>query len=116
MLTNLSLPIRGLRSHPNRPVVLDAGLAAVLAVLSVLDVWRLIGPTGAVRPLAGGIELSAYRIIQETLTNTMKHAGPGATAVVGVNYTATELTIEITDDGGRRAPRDGSRQPAATDA
>src|SRR5215472_14632565 len=35
-----------LRVLLRRPVVLDAGLAAVLAVLSVLDVWRLIGPAG----------------------------------------------------------------------
>ena len=55
--------------------------------------------SGAVRPLDGGIELSAYRIIQEALTNTMKHGGPGAAASVGVHYAAAELTVEITDDG-----------------
>ena len=55
--------------------------------------------TGLVRPLPGGIELSAYRIIQEALTNTMKHGGPGAAASVGVHYAAAELTVEITDDG-----------------
>ena len=71
--------------------------------------------TGAVRPLADGIELSAYRIIQEALTNTMKHGGPGATAVVGVHYTDTELAIEVTDDGGRRLPGDRPRRPAAID-
>jgi signal transduction histidine kinase len=72
--------------------------------------------TGAVRPLADGIELSAYRIIQEALTNTMKHAGPGAAAVVGLTYADTELTIEITDDGSRRIPGGHSRWPAALDA
>ena len=72
--------------------------------------------TGAVRPLAGGIELSAYRIIQEALTNTMKHGGPGATAVVGVHYTDSELAIEVTDDGGRRIPGGRPRWPAAIDA
>ena len=57
--------------------------------------------TGTVRPLASGVELSAYRIIQEALTNTMKHAGPGATAVVGVHYAGPEVVVEITDDGVR---------------
>jgi signal transduction histidine kinase len=55
--------------------------------------------TGAIRPLADGIELSAYRIIQEALTNTMKHGGPGAAAMVAVHYAGSELVIEITDDG-----------------
>jgi signal transduction histidine kinase len=55
--------------------------------------------TGAIRPLADGIELSAYRIIQEALTNTMKHGGSGAAAMVAVHYADSELVIEITDDG-----------------
>jgi len=71
--------------------------------------------TGMVRPLAGGIELSAYRIIQEALTNTMKHADPGATAVVGVHYASTELTVEITDDGDRRIPGDRPDRPENLD-
>ena len=62
--------------------------------------------TGMARPLADGIELSAYRIIQEALTNTMKHGGPGAAASVRVHYAAAELTVEITDDGPRP---DGAR-------
>jgi signal transduction histidine kinase len=71
--------------------------------------------TGAVRRLADGIELSAYRIVQEALTNTMKHGGPGATAVVGVYYAGTELIIEITDDGGGQVRGERFRRPAATD-
>ena len=54
---------------------------------------------GEVRPLPEGIELSAYRIVQEALTNTMKHAGPGATARVRVRYRDAELLLDITDDG-----------------
>jgi signal transduction histidine kinase len=55
--------------------------------------------TGQVRPLPPGIELSAYRIVQEALTNTIRHAGPGAAASVSVGFSAHELTLEITDDG-----------------
>ena len=54
---------------------------------------------GERRPLDPGIELSAYRIIQEALTNVMKHAR-GATATVRVRYTVAGLEIEVTDRGG----------------
>jgi hypothetical protein len=70
--------------------------------------------TGTIRPLADGIELSAYRIIQEALTNTMKHGGPGAAAVVAVHYAGTELAVEVTDDGGRAVPA-GPAGPATPD-
>jgi signal transduction histidine kinase len=53
--------------------------------------------TGAVRPLPPGIDLCAYRIVQESLTNVLKHAGP-ATATVSLHYGA-ELELRVTDDG-----------------
>ena len=54
---------------------------------------------GDPRRLDPGIELSAYRIIQEALTNTLKHAR-GATAQVRVRYGTAELDIDVTDRGG----------------
>jgi signal transduction histidine kinase len=54
---------------------------------------------GAVRPLPFGVEINAYRIIQESLTNTAKHGGPGAKAGVLVRFGETDLTIEMCDDG-----------------
>ena len=53
---------------------------------------------GEQRELPAGIELAAYRIIQEALTNAVKHAG-GATATVHVSYRADALQLEITDTG-----------------
>jgi signal transduction histidine kinase len=53
---------------------------------------------GTPRPIAPGIDLSAYRIVQEALTNALKHAGP-ARARVTVRYGENELDIEIADDG-----------------
>ena len=53
---------------------------------------------GTPRPLAAGVDLSAYRIVQEALTNALKHAGP-ASARVTVRYGNEELDIEIADDG-----------------
>ena len=53
---------------------------------------------GEPRPIAPGIDLSAYRIVQEALTNALKHAGP-ARARVTVRYGVGALEIEIADDG-----------------
>lgn len=77
------------------------GLAEVTTVVTkcreaCLDVR--VRTDGAVRPLPVGIELTAYRIIQEALTNTMKHAGP-ATAEVRVAFHDDALTAAVTDDG-----------------
>jgi signal transduction histidine kinase len=55
--------------------------------------------------LPPGVDLSAYRIVQEALTNALKHAGP-ARARVLVRYGADELQLEITDDGS--APGNGA--------
>jgi signal transduction histidine kinase len=62
--------------------------------------------TGERRPLDPGIELSAYRIIQEALTNAMRHA-PGARAHVAVGYRPAALEIEVDDDGAQARPANG---------
>jgi signal transduction histidine kinase len=59
---------------------------------------------GTPRPLPAGTDLAAYRIVQESLTNVTRHAGP-ATATVRIAYGATDLEVEVTDDG-RGAPVD----------
>ena len=46
-----------------------------------------------------GVELSAYRIVQESLTNALKHAGPGARASVVVEREPRAVTITVEDDG-----------------
>ena len=46
-----------------------------------------------------GIDLNAYRIVQESLTNTLRHGGPAVHAMVRVVYTPDHLAVEITDDG-----------------
>jgi signal transduction histidine kinase len=54
---------------------------------------------GTPRSVPSGIDLNAYRIIQECLTNVVKHGGPGVSAVVLVSYTDAELQVAVTDDG-----------------
>jgi len=53
---------------------------------------------GEEAPLPAGIDLSAYRIVQEALTNTLKHAGPAEAEIV-VRYSASALELEISDNG-----------------
>jgi len=53
---------------------------------------------GCQRPLPPAVDLSAYRIVQEALTNALRHAGR-ATARVGVTYRADEVEVRVTDDG-----------------
>jgi signal transduction histidine kinase len=62
---------------------------------------------GKVQELPPGIDLSAFRIVQEALTNALKHAGP-ATAHVVVRYREDELELEILDTGPGDAVVDGS--------
>ncbi|GAB2579195.1 hypothetical protein GCM10027168_10080 [Streptomyces capparidis] len=52
-------------------------------------------------PLPPGVDLAAYRVVQEALTNTIKHA-PGADASVAVGCAGDWLAIEVTDTGGVR--------------
>ena len=54
---------------------------------------------GVPGPLPGGLALAAYRIIQESLTNTRKHGGPRASAQVLLRYCEDVLVLQITDDG-----------------
>lgn len=64
--------------------VRSAGLAVTLST------------TGEPRPLPPGVELSAYRIVQEALSNVMRHA-PGASARVEIGHRAAGLTVRVTN-------------------
>jgi signal transduction histidine kinase len=80
---------------------------------SLIDQVREAGLPVAVRiegqqvPLPPGVDLSAYRIIQEALTNTIKHAGPAKAEVV-LRYDTGAVELEITDTGTAAAPGSGT--------
>jgi signal transduction histidine kinase len=61
---------------------------------------------GDPRPLSTTLEVSAYRVIQEALTNTRKHSG-AAHATVRVTYGTASLEVEVVDDGKAGAARTG---------
>jgi len=62
---------------------------------------------GAARELPAGVDAAAYRIVQEALTNTVRHSG-GRTANVLLRYSGDELVIEVDDDGDGGAVLSGS--------
>jgi signal transduction histidine kinase len=58
------------------------------------------GPPGDTPP---GVQLVIFRLVQEALTNTMKHAGPDASAAVRLRLAPGEVRVEVEDDGAGRA-------------
>jgi signal transduction histidine kinase len=64
---------------------------------------------GEASSLPPGVDLSAYRIVQEALTNTLKHAGPSHAEVV-IRYRDDEVEVEVTDDGAGNGKGGGSKQ------
>jgi len=61
-------------------------------------------------PVAQGLQLVAYRIVQEALTNALKHGGPGAQAQVEVRVSARTLSVDVVDQGGRPPVRPYGQQ------
>jgi signal transduction histidine kinase len=60
------------------------------------------------RALPGGAQLTVFRLVQEALTNSLKHAGASAAASVRLRYAADEIDVEVTDSG---TPRPLARTP-----
>ncbi|MDH2426511.1 histidine kinase [Sphaerisporangium sp. TRM90804] len=79
--------------------VREAGLRASLEV------------EGEPVPLPPGVDLSVYRIVQEALTNVLKHAGQVAVRV-RVRYGDRDVRVEVCDHGAARTGRPGSPAPA----
>jgi signal transduction histidine kinase len=75
------------------PALRDAVTAAGATVTVTVE--------GERRPLSAQADHSAYRILQESLTNVLRHAGSGAAATVCLHYQPDVLTITVTDSGGQ---------------
>ncbi|MGD9701162.1 MAG: sensor histidine kinase [Acidimicrobiia bacterium] len=76
-----------------------AEIAAAVAQSSATGVATELIVEGRQRALAPGIELTAFRIVQEALTNVRKHAGRSASATVRISYETDDLVVEVIDDG-----------------
>jgi signal transduction histidine kinase len=80
------------------PVPGLADLDSLLAEVARAGLAVRLRVEGAPSQLPAGVDLSAYRIVQEALTNVVKHAGP-ARAQVTIRYREKDVTVEVTDDG-----------------
>jgi signal transduction histidine kinase len=58
--------------------------------------------SGAAGDLAPALQLAVFRLVQEALTNTMKHAGPNASAAVRLQLTPVQVRVDVEDDGAGR--------------
>jgi signal transduction histidine kinase len=80
------------------PVPGLADLDGLLAEVGKAGLPVRLRVNGTRPPLPAGVDLSAYRIVQEALTNVVKHAGPARAQVV-VDYRDQDVRVEVTDDG-----------------
>jgi signal transduction histidine kinase len=104
--------LTALRTDETGGPVLDpapglADLDTLVARTSDAGVPVTVRARGVRRALPPGMELSAFRIVQEALTNVVKHAG-SARAEVVLCYQPRCLTIEVTDDGQGTGRRPGN--------
>ena len=102
--TRSSLPAPRIEDLPR--LVDDVRAAGVPAEL------HLEGETDTVHP---GVELSAYRVVQEALTNVIKHAGQPTRVEVTVKYLPGSLAVEVVDDGRGLSARSGNGASDASD-
>ncbi len=108
-LNEMRLLVGVLRDPGGQPAELSpvpglADLDRLIAGTTAAGVAVELSVGGEVRPLPQAAELSAYRIVQEALTNVVRHVGP-TRARVRIGYRPDEVSIEITDDGpGGPAP------------
>jgi signal transduction histidine kinase len=93
-------------ADPTQPAPGTAQLATLISGASRAGLDTTLTVTGQPVPLPSAVDLAAYRIIQESLTNAIRHAGP-ATAAVSLGYGRDELRVEVTDTGHGPAPPAG---------
>ena len=75
------------------------GLAEIPELVEKSGVKVTFTVTGQEPVVSQALGLVAYRVVQEALTNVLKHAGPGAHASVTLAYSPTAIHVEIVDDG-----------------
>ena len=111
-LTELRQLLGLLRTDPADRLAPQPTLAALPALVDGVRRAGLpveLAVEGPVRPLPAGVELAGFRIVQEALTNTLKHAGPVRARVL-VRYDGDVVELEVRDDGagGVAAPSGGN--------
>ncbi len=90
-------------ARPRDPAATLADIPSLIAAVEATGLPVDLLVTGTPDELSPGLELAAYRVIQEALTNTMKHAH-ASKARVSLTHAAGTLTIEVNDDGRAKTP------------
>ena len=91
--------LRDMRRRRWRPAPGVARLDELAARARTAGFAVSVAAEGAARPLPAGVDAAAYRIVQEALTNAVRHSG-GRAASVLLRYGDDDLVIEVSDDGG----------------
>ena len=95
-------------ASPTQPQPLDVDLDELVEKVRSSGTPVSIVRMGSPRNLPPGASLAIYRIVQEALTNALKHAGPHAQVTVLVQWLPSALSLEISDDGrGAASASDG---------
>jgi signal transduction histidine kinase len=87
------------RGAPGAPGV--AGIPALVDQMCAAGLLARLSVEGDRVPLPASVDLSAYRIVQEALTNALKHAGAGTNVAVRLVFADDALDVDVTDDGHR---------------
>jgi signal transduction histidine kinase len=102
-------------AQPREPAPGLSQLDRLIDATSQAGVPTRFEVSGDRRALPATVDLAAYRIVQESLTNVLRHAGP-ANASVAIAYVGDEMTVSVDDDGrgpaGGSPGADGDRQRA----
>jgi signal transduction histidine kinase len=86
-------------SQPERDRVSLSHLDVMIGECRAAGISVTVDRSGEPLTLPPILDQTAYRIIQEALTNVLKHAGPGASATVGLTFDPTSVELEVMDDG-----------------
>ncbi|HEY3733211.1 MAG TPA: sensor histidine kinase [Streptosporangiaceae bacterium] len=105
-----SVEPRSVEPAPLMPAPGLADLDRLVTRISNTGVRVEVEMLGRHRELPPGIDLSAFRIVQEALTNVVKHAAASCCRVV-ISYTGDDVTVEVTDDGQGCLVPAGVREP-----
>ncbi|OKK06798.1 histidine kinase [Streptomyces sp. CB03234] len=112
-MTELRRLLGVLRTHPGDKTAATSPQPTLAGLDELVEQHRAVGGSADLKvrgervALPAGWELSAYRIVQEALTNARRHA-PGAHTVVDVVYGTDRLTVRVADDGPGPGAHDGT--------
>ena len=97
-----------LREHADTPLAPQPGLDQLDALVEQVRGAGLaarLTRTGTPEPLSPGAQLAVYRLVQEALTNTLKHARGASAAEVRLHFGDGALSLEVVDDGAQAEPK-----------